>query len=180
MKQPARAPQGKTKAPKDKRKSREDMNQKSRDQKQDKKHRGNASGSRANPVAQNQNKATDSQPKDPRIGSKKPIPLGNDAAAAKPASAKPVKEKKVKETAEKQPKLSPQEELTQLENSERLDGLLDRLENGETLPAEEQAWLDLTLDRIDVLMEQLGIELGDDDDGDEAQEDMYRLLKGGN
>ncbi|MFS2225332.1 Der GTPase-activating protein YihI [Pantoea sp. B65] len=175
MKQPARAPQGKTKAPKDKRTSREDINQQARDRKQDKKHRGNASGSRANPIARNPTKGDDSKAKDPRIGSKKPVPL-----IAEGVQTKPVKVKKEKEAVEKQPKLSPQEELTMLENSERLDGLLDRLENGETLPAEEQAWLDQTLDRIDVLMEQLGIELGDDEDGDEAEEDMYRLLKGGN
>lgn len=67
-----------------------------------------------------------------------------------------------------------------LENSERLDTLLDRLEKGEVLTAEEQAWLDQTLDRIDVLMEQLGIELSDNIDDEEAEEDMYRLLKGGN
>lgn len=175
MKQPARAPQGKTKAPKDKRKSREDLNQKARDRKNEKKHRGNASGSRANPVAPNHNKGNDNQAKDPRIGSKKPIPLGVEGQQSQP---KPAKVKKV--AAEKQPKLSPQEELSALENNERLDALLDRLENGEVLSAEEQAWLDQTLDRIDVLMEQLGIELGDDEDGDEAEEDMYRLLKGGN
>ncbi len=91
---------------------------------------------------------------------------------------KPVKVKT--EKVEKKPVLSPQEELTQLENSERLDALLDRLENGEVLAAEDQAWLDQTLDRIDVLMEQLGIELGDDTEDEEAEEDMYRLLKGGN
>ena len=173
MKQPARAPQGKTKAPKDKRKSREDLNQKARDRKNEKKHRGNASGSRANPVAASQNKGNDSQAKDPRIGSKKPIPLGVEGQQSKPAKVK-------KAVVEKKPKLSPQEELAGLENNERLDALLDRLENGEVLSAEEQAWLDQTLDRIDVLMEQLGIELGDDEDGDEAEEDMYRLLKGSN
>lgn len=176
MKQPARAPQGKTKAPKDKRQARQDLNQQGRDRKQDKKHRGNASGSRANPVMTEQKKGNDSTAKDPRIGSKKPIPLGVEGKVTKPA---PVKVKK--EAVVKKPKLSPEEELASLENSERLDALLDRLENGETLSAEEQAWVDQTLDRIDELMEQLGIELGDDDeDGDEAQEDMYRLLKGGN
>ena len=38
--------------------------------------------------------------------------------------------------------------------------------------------LDQTLDRIDVLMEQLGIGMDDDDADEEADEDMYRLLKG--
>ena len=75
-------------------------------------------------------------------------------------------------------RLSPEEELAQLENSERLDALLDRMENGETLSAEEQAWLDETLDRIDELMEQLGIDMDDEAEDEQAEEDMYRLLKG--
>jgi ribosome assembly protein YihI (activator of Der GTPase) len=35
----------------------------------------------------------------------------------------------------------------------------------------------VTLDRIDELMEQLGIEMDEEED-QEAEEDMYRLLKG--
>ena len=177
MKQPTRAPQGQKPAAKTKRKTRDEMNTEARDRKRDKKHRGNASGSRANPVTANQKGSGSATAKDPRIGSKKPIALGPVTAEAqsvkKPAkAAKPAEQKKVH--------LSPEEELASLENNERLDALLDRLEKGETLPAEEQAWLDQTLDRIDVLMEQLGIALDDDVEDDEAEEDMYRLLKGGN
>jgi ribosome assembly protein YihI (activator of Der GTPase) len=73
--------------------------------------------------------------------------------------------------------LTPEEELAKLENDERLDALLDRLENGETLSAEDQGWLDASLDRIDELMEQLGIVMDDAED-EQAEEDMYRLLKG--
>ncbi len=164
-----RTPQGKTTAPKEKRKTREQLNQEARDRKHDKKHRGNTSGSRANPQLQSRNKHSDSPVKDPRIGSKKPIPL---LVEGKASPAKTVKQP----PQEPQPALSAQEELAALENDQRTDALLDRLEKGETLPAEEQAWLDQQLDRIDVLMEQLGIELDDDD---EAEEDMYRLLKGG-
>ena len=175
MKQPARAPQTKKTVGKNKRKTREQLNQEARDRKREKKHRGHTAGSRANPVADSQKSGNNNQPKDPRIGSKKPIALGNDVVASstqKPAKTVPVK-------AEKKPRLTPQEELAVLENDERLDTLLDRLENGETLSAEDQAWLDKTLDRIDVLMEQLGITLDDDVEDEEAEEDMYRLLKGG-
>lgn len=176
MKQPARAPQDKKPAAKNKRKSRDDVNAEARDRKRDKKHRGNASGSRANPVTQNQKGSGSAKEKDPRIGSKKLIALGADAATTK--SAKPANVAKPK--AEKKPRLSPEEELAKLENDERLDTLLDRLEKGETLTAEDQVWLDQTLDRIDVLMEELGIALDDDADDEEAEEDMYRLLKGNN
>lgn len=53
------------------------------------------------------------------------------------------------------PMLSPQAELDMLENDERLDALLERLEEGEALNAEEQSWVDAKLDRIDELMQQL-------------------------
>ncbi len=38
-----------------------------------------------------------------------------------------------------------------------LDALLERLEEGGTLNAEEQSWVDAKLDRIDELMQQLGL-----------------------
>ncbi|MFB4358811.1 Der GTPase-activating protein YihI [Pantoea sp. BS_4] len=171
MKQPASAAKGKPVA-KAKRKSREEINNEARDRKRDKKHRGHASGSRANPQAQSSNGKQAAPAKDPRIGSKKPVSLIVDDNAApaktKKVTAKPAKQKVV---------LTPEEELAQLENSERLDALLDRLEKGETLSSEDQGWLDVTLDRIDELMEQLGIAMDEEDDP-EAEEDMYRLLKG--
>ncbi|WP_338559463.1 Der GTPase-activating protein YihI [Erwinia sp. E_sp_B04_7] len=177
MKQPARAPQDKKPAAKTKRKTRDETNAEARDRKRDKKHRGNASGSRANPVTTSQKSGGGQANKDPRIGSKKPVALGPATAETQPVKktakvAKPVEEKKVS--------LSPREELTALENDQRLDTLLNRLEKEETLSAEDQAWLDQTLDRIDVLMEELGIALDDDVEDEEAEEDMYRLLKGGN
>ncbi len=56
-------------------------------------------------------------PKDPRIGSKTPIPLGVAEKVTK--QHKPKSEK---------PMLSPQAELELLETDERLDALLERLE----------------------------------------------------
>ena len=77
--------------------------------------------------------------------------------------------------------LSPQAELELLENDERLDALLERLEEGGTLNAEEQGWVDAKLDRIDELIQQLGLSYDDEDEEEEErQEDMMRLLKGGN
>ncbi len=176
MKQPARTPQGQKPAAKNKRKTRDQLNQEARDRKRDKKRSGNASGSRANPVTESPKAGSGNNSKDPRIGSKKPVALGGEAVGAKPS--KPAKAPKVQ--PEKKPRLTPQEELAMLENDERLDALLDCLESGESLPAEDQAWLDQALDRIDVLMEQLGIALDDDVEDEAAEEDMYRLLKGGN
>ena len=61
-----------------------------------------------------------------------------------------------------------------------LDALLERLEAGETLSAEEQSWVDAKLDRIDELMQKLGLSYDDDEEEeeDEKQEDMMRLLRG--
>ncbi len=172
MKQPAQSPRGKP-AAKAKRKSREELNQEARDRKRDKKHSGHKSGSRANPETQAAGKSQGKKAADPRVGSKKPIALvadGKSQPVKKPAPQPKPKAEKVR--------LTPQEELAKLENSERLDTLLDRLENGETLSSEDQAWLDQTLDRIDELMETLGIALDDDAEDEESEQDMMRLLKG--
>ncbi len=72
-------------------------------------------------------------PKDPRIGSKTPIPLG---VTQKSPNSKPKSEK---------PMLSPQAELELLETDERLGMRCWKcLEAGETLSAEEQSWWTLT------------------------------------
>lgn len=171
MKQPTRGTQGKP-AAKAKRPSREDLNQASRDRKRDKKHRGNAAGSRTAPDTAKSKSGQGNKNRDPRLGSKKPIPLVADGVTM------PAPVKKAAKPVQAKVRLSPEEELAQLENSERLDQLLDRMENGETLAAEDQAWLDETLDRIDELMEQLGIEMDDEASDEQAEDDMYRLLKG--
>ncbi|MCU7784986.1 Der GTPase-activating protein YihI [Lelliottia amnigena] len=154
------------------RKTREELNQEARDRKRVKKHSGHSAGSRANGSSASGSAAQNSKQKDPRIGSKTPIPLGvTDTPVVK--QHKPKSEK---------PMISPQAELDMLENDERLDALLERLEAGEKLNAEEQKWVDAKLDRIDELMQQLGLSYEDDEDDEEEekQDDMMRLLKGGN
>ena len=168
MNKPASSPRGKGPA-KARRKTRDEINQEARDRKREKKHRGNAAGSRATGNDSASGSRGQKQQKDPRIGSKTPVPLGVTATPVtrqqKPKSEKPM--------------LSPQAELDLLETDERLDGLLERLENGDILSAEDQAWVDAKLDRIDALMQQLGLSY-DDEEEEERQEDMMRLLKGGN
>jgi len=170
MKKPTSAAGAKRPA-KARRKTREELNQEARDRKRDKKHRGHAAGSRASGGTSGAS-AKNKQQKDPRIGSKTPVPLAvTDAPVTR--QHKPKSEK---------PMLSPQAELDMLENDERLDALLERLEEGEALNAEEQSWVDAKLDRIDELMQQLGLSYDDEDEDEEEekQEDMMRLLKGGN
>lgn len=176
MKQPSkapRAPRSSAATSKSKKKSRVELDQEARERKRLKKRRGNVSGSRTQVgTASQKNKASD-QTKDPRIGSKVPVALVVEDNVKNKPQPKP--------KAAAKPRLSPEDELSKLENDERLDALLDRLDEGATLSAEDQAYVDKTLDRIDALMEQLGIELGDEDDEEEEkQEDILRLLKSGN
>ena len=168
---PTSTPRGKGPA-KARRKTREELNQEARDRKRQKKHRGHAAGSRATGGDASSGGKNKSKQKDPRIGSKTPIPLGVTEKVTK--QHKPKSEK---------PMLSPQAELDLLETDERLDALLERLEAGETLSAEDQSWVDAKLDRIDELMQKLGLSYDDDEEeeeDDEKQEDMMRLLRGGN
>ncbi|WP_237385794.1 Der GTPase-activating protein YihI [Xenorhabdus sp. Sc-CR9] len=160
-------------AGKQKRKSRAELDAEGRERKRQKKRRGNQTGSRSNGDGRDKKRSASNQEKDPRIGSKVPVPLviGEKETQVKPVT-KPVEEKP-------EPRLSPQEELAMLENDERLDGLLERLEQGEKLSEEDNAYVDNTLDRIDVLMEELGINPEDDDsEEEERQEDIMQLLKG--
>ncbi|WBA17830.1 Der GTPase-activating protein YihI [Salinivibrio kushneri] len=118
--------------------------------KKQKKRKGKKAGSRHSEEDNKQVRRSGGK-QDPRIGSKKPIPLGTDAE-------KP-----------KQPKLTPEQELAKLEQDPQLNVLLDRIENGEKLGAGLQAYVDEKLDRIEVLMDKLGLltddnELNDDDD----------------
>lgn len=174
MNQPTKAPRGKTATPKRNKKTRVELDIEARERKRQKRHSGNRSGARTNVEANNKKGQTQSQEKDPRIGSKVPVPLVVEGKVkTKPAAPKSVAK----------PRLTPEEELAKLENDERLDALLERLDNDEVLSKEDQAYVELTLDRIDALMEQLGIELGDDEDDEkpeEKQEDILQLLKRGN
>ncbi|MDN0123537.1 Der GTPase-activating protein YihI [Yersinia aleksiciae] len=180
MKQPTKAPRAAPKGtatPKRIKKTRVELDIEARERKRQKKHSGNRSGARSNVEGTNKKGQTPVQEKDPRFGSKVPVPLVVESNVKAKPTTKPV----VK--VEAKPRLTPEEELSKLENDERLDALLDRLDNDEVLSKEDQAYVDLTLDRIDALMEQLGIELGDDEDDEEKEEkpeDILKLLKGGN
>ncbi|KAA1187930.1 Der GTPase-activating protein YihI [Photorhabdus heterorhabditis] len=163
-KAPARASAGKQK-----RKNREELNAEGRARKRQKKHRGNPAGSRHQEKNSDKHQSGKKQ-SDPRFGSKVPVPLIIGEQPMKPVAAKP--------KAETKPRLLPQEELAMLENDDHLDALLERLENGEKLSEEENAYVDTTLDRIDALMEELGIKLDEEEGEEEKRDDIMQLLKG--
>ena len=140
--------------------TRYELDAQAREEKRKRKHKGLPTGSRnADPAEQK--KAVVKEVKDPRIGSRKKVPLmvefvnqPEKGRTIKPVPVEPIK-----------PTLSPEQELEQLENNECLNQLLDDLEAGKTLSAEDQKFMNECLDRIDELMTELGIEY-EDEEGD--------------
>ncbi|HHQ4540820.1 TPA: Der GTPase-activating protein YihI [Aeromonas veronii] len=150
-KQPTRKPTGK-------RKESDVSAQEGRERKRAAKRKGLKAGSRQQ-VEQPKSKSGNSQSKDPRIGSRKPVVLVVDDKQKKLAAPNALKEKKLV--------MTPEQELASIENDDRLNDLLDRLDAGETLEAAEQAWVDQRVDRYQELMDELGIIDNDDDEDDE-------------
>jgi len=147
-KQPNRKPSGK-------RKESEASAQEGRERKRAAKRKGLKAGSRQQ-VEQQSGKSTGKQVKDPRIGSRKPVVLVVEEKGGKPVAPKAVNEKRLQ--------MTPEQELASIENDDRLNALLDRLDAGEILDATEQAWVDLRVDRYQALMDELGIVDNDDDE----------------
>lgn len=110
-----------------------------------KKKLGNPSGSRHSAKQDTTNNAPGSQPKDPRVGSKKAVPLIVEAKS-QPKQAKPKY-------------FSPKHELKAIEDDEKLANLLDRVDNGYSLKPEQQKYVDEKLARHRQLCDLLGIEV---------------------
>ncbi|MBU2898605.1 Der GTPase-activating protein YihI [Vibrio hepatarius] len=109
--------------------------------KKDKKRKGLKTGNR-NVEGNDQKHQTEGQVRDPRLGSKKKVPLIVEAE---------------KKTTKAERRRSAEQELELLEADAQLNVLLDRLDNGESLGAGLQKFVDEKLARIEALMKQLGI-----------------------
>ncbi|MDO9777476.1 Der GTPase-activating protein YihI, partial [Glaesserella parasuis] len=94
-----------------------------------------------------------------RIGSRKKVPLMVEFVN-QPEKGRVIKPVPIE--VEK-PRLSPEQELEQLENNECLNQLLDDLEAGKTLSAQDQKFVDECLDRVHELMTELGIQDEEDE-----------------
>ncbi len=102
-----------------------------------------------NAEEQAKQKQSANQVRDPRLGSKKKIPL-----IVEPA----------KKLTKQERRLSAEQELEMLENDAQLNVLLDRIEAGENLGRGLQQYVDEKLDRIEQLMKQLGLLEPEDDE----------------
>ncbi|WKE65452.1 Der GTPase-activating protein YihI [Gallaecimonas kandeliae] len=135
---------------------------------------GNKSGSRQGSVAAKSTQGGQGKGKgkaqDNRLGSTKPVTLVSPKAAEAPkAKVVPSKAAKApKPAVVEQDALAKATLLESLENDERLNALLDRLDEGEELSAEEENYVEEMTGRIEKLMTELGIS----DDEDELMDDI--------
>ena len=148
--------------------TRYELDAKAREEKKKRKHKGLDSGSRHSAV-ENKKVSTQQEARDPRIGSRKKVPLVVEFVN-KPEKGQFIQP--VKTEAPKPKKLDPILELEQLENNECLNQLLDQLDEGKTLSKEDQAFVDECLARIEQLMDELGIS-----EEEENPEDLYRTFE---
>ncbi|WP_116474681.1 Der GTPase-activating protein YihI [Zobellella maritima] len=149
--------------------SRESADQ-SRERKRKAKRKGLAPGSRHNTESGSGQGGGAKAAQDPRLGSKKPIALiKGEQPAAVAQQARPKAEKVTVPALE----LTPEQELEQLENNERLNALLDRVEAGDKLNKDDTLWLDKTLARHQQLLEQLGLLDEDDTEAGDEPDDLW-------
>lgn len=157
----------KTRPSKNRKPTRYELDLAAREEKKKRKHKGLPAGSRT--IDPNEQKKAEEQvKKDPRLGSKKKVPLmvefinkPEKGQTIKPVPLEPEKAR-----------LSAEQELEQLENNECLNQLLDGLEAGKTLSAADQQFVDECLDRVHELMTELGIQ-----DEEESDEDLLRQFE---
>ena len=147
--------------------------QDARDKKRKDKLKGNKAGNRnAIESKQSAQKNQRQAQNDKRHGSKKPIALtanGKPQEAVKPKINMQPKAKVIKsalaqpalnQSSVAQPKattkISPEKELANIENDERLNDLLEQVEAEQSLSKDDQIWVDKQMKRHEQLMKQLG------------------------
>lgn len=146
-----------------------------RERKREAKRKGLKPGNRQAAENANQKKGASGQAKDPRVGSRKPVALvvEKPATVAKPQTKPAQDPLKLAAEQEKKRLRALEQEMEAIENDERLNLLLDKLDGGETLVAADQVWLDAQLERHQQLANALGIE-DDDEDEQSTPEDLLQ------
>ncbi|MFP2769205.1 Der GTPase-activating protein YihI [Oceanisphaera sp. KMM 10153] len=162
------------------RKENRETAEQSKDRKRKAKRKGLAAGSRHNTGEAGQQNGGTKAPQDPRLGSKKPIALvqGETTKVAKPAKpAKAPKPARVTPVIDPDVEaLTPEQQLEQLENNERLNTLLDKVDAGEKLGKDDAGWLDKTLARHQQLLEELGLLEEDEEEPAEGDDLWTRFM----
>lgn len=134
-----------------------------------KKRTGNKAGTRNAQDALNEQQGAGKQRKDSRLGSKKPISLVPEAEVAQQQPEfKRHLQPQVELRKVGEPELTPEQELEQIENDQKLMSLLERQNAGEVLVGKDIKYLNAKVERHQALCDLLGIE--DEDEFDD--EDM--------
>ena len=167
------------KATKFKKKESADSAQAARERKRQAKRKGLKPGTRQAQEGGEGGGCHSSAPKDPRIGSRKPVALVVETPVEKKpvAAPKPVKSAEQLEQERLAKLRSKQErELVDIENNERLNALLDRLDEGQSISSADEEWLEQMLERHQALLAELGIEDEDDEAPSEPDELLSRFI----
>ncbi len=132
--------------------------QEARKQKRKNKLKGNKAGARN--IAESkltQKRNAKKQGNDKRIGSSKAVPLVLEEKIETPVAPKKVLQPKAKIIkSQPAPKPSPEKELALIENDQRLNELLEQLDNDEAISQEDNVWVDKQMKRHQELMKKLG------------------------
>lgn len=142
-----------------KRKETSSAAQEARDRKRKAKLKGNKAGARnLLESKQTQQKNANKAKNDKLVGSKKAINLGSkqEQVATKKEPQAKVNIAKEQPKEEKPVKISAEKELTLIENDERLNDLLEQLDNGDEVSQADSLWVDQQMQRHQTLMKELG------------------------
>jgi len=145
------------------RKESSSQSQESRENKRQSKLKGNKAGAR-NSVESKQTQQQNAKKNinDKRLGSQKAVPLTTTkevpAAVAKVVAQPKAKVVKIQDEVQKpsEVKQSPEQEIVEIENDQRLNELLEQLDNNEKISQTDQTWIDKQMRRHQQLMKQLG------------------------
>ena len=120
-----------------------------------------------------------SQKKDSKIGSKKPIDLvvTQKAPKVKPEIQHSDRKPEVILKKASFDVLTPEQELAQLENDQRLIELAERVEEGEILSGKDAKYFNKHIARYDELVEILGLEQDDVEESDPLGADQWDDLR---
>jgi hypothetical protein len=116
---------------------------------------------------------TGNKNKDPRHGSKTPISLVTTVAEKKLVA--PKTEPKALLAKAKPVEIPPEVELEQIEQDEKLQTLLERMEQGETLTGKDAKYFNAKTSRHAELLTLLGLDLEEDGDEEEELDELAKL-----
>ena len=158
-----------------KRKETSSQAQEARDRKRKVKLKGNKAGGRNAIESQQKQKQNAKQAiNNKRVGSTKAVPLiiEEKTVEKKPKVQLQPRAKVIKSQAVT--KLSPKKELDQIENNQRLNELLEQLDNNEEISQVDNSWVEKQMSRHQELMKELGWL---DEEGQEGEENLLQQFE---